>query len=73
VPIFTLDLAAQAEPFGIRAICIAPETVLTERNQKRIPAARQEALRQRHLISRLGWPQLSRSLRSTWPPNVHHG
>ena len=30
--------AAQAGPFGIRVNCIAPETILTERNVQQIPA-----------------------------------
>src|SRR5688572_1263667 len=57
VQIFTQDLAAQAGPFGVRANCIAPETILTERNRERIPVDRQEALRQQHPIPRLGTPQ----------------
>jgi 3-oxoacyl-[acyl-carrier protein] reductase len=57
VQIFTQDLAAQAGPFGIRANCIAPETILTERNQERIPADRQEVLRQQHPLPRLGTPE----------------
>ena len=31
------DVAAQAGPYGIRVNCIAPETILTERNLERIP------------------------------------
>lgn len=57
VQIFTQDLAAQVGPFGIRANCIAPETILTERNKVRIPAEKQEALRQYHPIQRLGSPE----------------
>jgi 3-oxoacyl-[acyl-carrier protein] reductase len=38
---FTQCLAAQAGPFGIRANCVAPETILTEGNLQRIPAAKQ--------------------------------
>ncbi len=33
----TKNLAAQAGPFGIRVNCIAPETIMTERNQREIP------------------------------------
>src|SRR5262249_5293193 len=36
IQILTQDLAAQVGPLGIRANCIAPETILTERNQQRI-------------------------------------
>jgi 3-oxoacyl-[acyl-carrier protein] reductase len=57
VQIFIQDLAAQVGPFGIRANCIAPETILTEKNLERIPADRQEALRQQHPIPRLGRPE----------------
>ena len=56
IEIFTRDVAAQAGPFGIRVNCIAPETILTERNKERIPAAQQEALRDLHPIRRLGTP-----------------
>jgi 3-oxoacyl-[acyl-carrier protein] reductase len=57
IEIFTQDVAAQAGPFGIRVNCIAPETILTERNKARIPAAQQEALRDLHPIRRLGTPE----------------
>jgi 3-oxoacyl-[acyl-carrier protein] reductase len=57
IEIFTQDIAAQAGPFGIRVNCIAPETILTERNKERIPAAQQEALRDLHPIRRLGRPE----------------
>jgi 3-oxoacyl-[acyl-carrier protein] reductase len=33
IQILTQDLAAQVGPYGIRANCIAPETILTERNR----------------------------------------
>jgi 3-oxoacyl-[acyl-carrier protein] reductase len=54
--ILTQDLAAQAGPYGIRANCICPETILTERNQQRIPAAQQAALIDLHPLRRLGTP-----------------
>jgi 3-oxoacyl-[acyl-carrier protein] reductase len=57
VQIFTQDLAAQVGPFGIRGNCIAPETILTERNRERIPVEKQEEFRQLHPIRRLGQPQ----------------
>lgn len=56
IQIFTQDLAAQVGPFGIRANCIAPETILTERNLERIPIDKQEAFRKQHPINRLGTP-----------------
>jgi 3-oxoacyl-[acyl-carrier protein] reductase len=57
IEILTKDLAAQVGPFGIRANCIAPETILTERNQERIPEAQQRALIDLHPIRRLGTPE----------------
>ena len=56
VQMLTQDLAAQAGPHGIRVNCIAPETILTERNDARIPPAIQEKLVQEHPIRRLGTP-----------------
>lgn len=56
IQIFTQDLAAQAGPYGIRANCIAPETILTERNQERIPQAQRQALVDLHPVRRLGTP-----------------
>ena len=43
-------------PFGIRVNCIAPETILTERNRERIPAGQQETLADWHPLKRLGTP-----------------
>jgi 3-oxoacyl-[acyl-carrier protein] reductase len=56
IEIFTQDLAAQAGPHGIRANCIAPETILTERNEAEIPSEIKESLREQHPIRRLGSP-----------------
>lgn len=53
----TQDVAAQAGPYGIRVNCIAPETILTEGNQKRIPEARQKSMIELHPIKRLGTPE----------------
>ena len=44
-------------PYGIRANCIAPETILTERNKQRIPEAQQGTLINLHPIRRLGTPE----------------
>lgn len=57
IQILTQDLAAQVGPYGIRANCIAPETILTERNEQRIPDAQKQALVEVHPIRRLGKPE----------------
>jgi 3-oxoacyl-[acyl-carrier protein] reductase len=57
IALLTQDVAAQAGPFGIRVNCIAPETILTERNLERIPAQVQAALADSHPLKRLGTPQ----------------
>jgi 3-oxoacyl-[acyl-carrier protein] reductase len=57
IQILTQDLAAQVGPYGIRVNCIAPETILTERNQQRIPEAQQATLLDMHPIKRLGTPE----------------
>lgn len=41
---------------GIRLNCLAPETILTERNLERIPEAQQRALVEQHSVGRLGTP-----------------
>jgi 3-oxoacyl-[acyl-carrier protein] reductase len=56
IQMLTQHLAAQAGPFGIRVNCIAPETILTERNLERIPDAQQRALIDMHPLRRLGTP-----------------
>jgi 3-oxoacyl-[acyl-carrier protein] reductase len=57
IALLTQDVAAQVGPFGIRANCIAPETILTERNRERIPQAQQQALSEMHPLKRLGTPE----------------
>jgi 3-oxoacyl-[acyl-carrier protein] reductase len=56
IQMLTQHLATQVGPHGIRVNCIAPETILTERNQERIPEAQQQALVEQHPIRRLGTP-----------------
>ena len=56
IELMTQDIAAQAGPYNVRVNCIAPETILTERNQQRIPAAQQVELVNAHPIRRLGTP-----------------
>src|SRR5487761_1009549 len=57
IALLTQQVAAQAGPSGIRVNCIAPETILTERNRERIPEAQQEAMIEWHPIRRLGTPE----------------
>jgi 3-oxoacyl-[acyl-carrier protein] reductase len=57
VQLMTQDVAAQAGPFGIRVCCIAPETILTERNVERIPEAQKAELARAHPLQRLGTPE----------------
>ena len=57
VQLLTQDVALQAGPFGIRANCIAPETILTEDNRSRIPPDLQGRLAESHALRRLGAPE----------------
>jgi 3-oxoacyl-[acyl-carrier protein] reductase len=57
IQVMTRVLAAQAGPDGIRVNCIAPETILTERNDARIPEPQKRALLDMHPIMRLGMPE----------------
>jgi 3-oxoacyl-[acyl-carrier protein] reductase len=57
IELMTQQVAAQAGPFRVRANCIAPETILTERNELRIPAALKAELASAHPIARLGTPE----------------
>lgn len=56
IQMMTQHLAAQVGPFGIRVNCLAPETILTERNDERIPDAQKTALVEAHPLKRLGTP-----------------
>ncbi len=56
IEVLTKSLAIQAGPYGVRVNCIAPETILTERNLEQIPPPIQEQLRLAHPIQRLGAP-----------------
>jgi 3-oxoacyl-[acyl-carrier protein] reductase len=57
IELLTQQVAAQAGPFGVRANCIAPETILTERNTQRIPDALKAELASTHPVARLGTPE----------------
>jgi 3-oxoacyl-[acyl-carrier protein] reductase len=57
IQILTQVVAAQAGPYGVRVNCIAPETILTERNTARIPDAQKKTLLDMHPIKRLGKPE----------------
>ncbi len=57
IQILTQIVAAQVGPLGIRVNCIAPETILTERNAQQIPASAQEMLVDQHPLRRLGMPE----------------
>jgi 3-oxoacyl-[acyl-carrier protein] reductase len=57
VELLTQDVAAQAGPFNIRVNCIAPETILTDRNLERIPEAVRAELVGMHPLKRLGTPE----------------
>ncbi len=56
VELLTKDAAAQAGPAGVRVNCLAPDTIMTERNAQQIPAEMQEQLRIQHPVPRLGTP-----------------
>jgi 3-oxoacyl-[acyl-carrier protein] reductase len=57
IEILTRHLAMQVGAYGIRVNCIAPETILTERNRVLIPEAQQRALAEAHPVQRLGVPE----------------
>lgn len=57
IQVLTQDLAAQVGRDNIRVNCIAPETILTERNSQRIPDEQQQAMVEQHPIQRLGTPE----------------
>ena len=52
----TQDVALQAGPCNARVNCIAPETILTEKNLVRIPDELKPKLADAHPIPRLGTP-----------------
>ena len=57
IQMMTQHLAAQAGPDGIRVNCLAPETILTERNEVQIPEEQKQMLVGMHPVRRLGTPE----------------
>jgi 3-oxoacyl-[acyl-carrier protein] reductase len=57
IELLSRELAVQAGPFGVRVNCLAPETILTERNLRQIPEAIQAQLARSHPVQRLGTPE----------------
>jgi 3-oxoacyl-[acyl-carrier protein] reductase len=57
IELMSQDIAVQAGPYGIRVNCIAPETILTERNRERIPKEQLASLVDAHPLKRLGTPE----------------
>jgi 3-oxoacyl-[acyl-carrier protein] reductase len=57
IELLTKEVAVQAGPFGIRANCISPETIMTDRNQRQITPSIQHSLIDSHPIRRLGTPE----------------
>jgi 3-oxoacyl-[acyl-carrier protein] reductase len=57
IELMSQDVAAQAGRYGIRVNCIAPETILTERNLERIPKEQMASLVDTHPLKRLGTPE----------------
>ena len=57
IELLTRQLAAELGPSGIRINCIAPETILTERNLSQIPPDLREQLAREHPVRRLGTPE----------------
>ncbi|HEY3585857.1 MAG TPA: SDR family NAD(P)-dependent oxidoreductase [Myxococcaceae bacterium] len=57
IELLTRQLAAELGPSGIRINCVAPETILTERNLRQILPEVREQLAGAHPIRRLGTPE----------------
>jgi 3-oxoacyl-[acyl-carrier protein] reductase len=57
IQLMTQDVAAQAGSFNVRVNCIAPETILTERTEQRIPDELKTQLIDTHPLKRLGTPE----------------
>jgi 3-oxoacyl-[acyl-carrier protein] reductase len=56
IQMMTQHLAAQVGPYGIRVNCLAPETILTQKNDENIPENVKTSLVEMHPLRRLGTP-----------------
>jgi 3-oxoacyl-[acyl-carrier protein] reductase len=57
IELLTKAVALQAGPVGVRANCITPETIMTDRNEERIPHEIRDQLIATHPVRRLGTPE----------------
>lgn len=57
VQALTQVVAAQAGANGVRVNCVAPDTILTERNEQQIPADMKKTMAERRPLQRLGTPE----------------
>jgi 3-oxoacyl-[acyl-carrier protein] reductase len=57
IELLTQVVAMQAGPFGVRANAIAPETIMTENNERQIPQAMRPSMIDAHPLRRLGTPE----------------
>jgi len=57
IELLTQAVALHAGPDGVRANCLAPETILTEGNEEKIPLDIRDRLVATHPIRRLGTPE----------------
>ena len=57
IELFTQDVAVQMGRYGIRANCVAPETILTDTNRQRIPDELKAKMAAEHPVARLGTPE----------------
>jgi 3-oxoacyl-[acyl-carrier protein] reductase len=56
IELLTKAVAIQAGPDGVRANCLAPETIMTERNEQQLPPNIRDDLIAEHPLKRLGTP-----------------
>ena len=73
VEVFTKDVALQAGPDGVRANCVAPETIITERTGQQIPQEMQEQLIGQHPCAASARPSTSPRPCSTSPATARPG